>query len=162
MVEVIQSVNVDEYAGSGLVCSLHFQPTEIKSSGDRFLLSPNVIPSIFDYMIDIIDIDTISTDTKTDSHVCKECEKHRKATNDWKEKTKMKNNQIMALDREITALKKLLVESNQKNEELLQKVSSFLNPTEEIVSPINDWINQSTSSKSSNVTACQPQAFDDF
>lgn len=128
-VEAIQLVNNDGPECKGLVCSLHFLPAEVKRLSDRSVLLPYVVPSIFDYMVEVDDIDSIDPDKQTDPHSSVMAEKHRI-------NMEKKIEEISALKRKVAGLERQVATYKQKYEKLQQKLSRFFDPKEDIVSAV--------------------------
>lgn len=111
----------------------HFLPEQMIQKSDRITLLPNIIPVVFDYMIEVIDID--STDINERELVqCEIQEKHRNIIKTWKKKMALKHNEILSLKRKVVGLQKRISSYAKENKELKQKVVTLNNPKKEIVS----------------------------
>lgn len=150
----IRSANNDYDSDSsfikGFICSQHFLPEYIKQSGDRFSLKPNSVPSIFDFMIEAIDIASIhpapdvSDLEQNSSNLRAEVEniKNNELVTKLKNELKCSKQMVAALKQKVERLEKKLKSSEKCSKMYLQKLLMYGSNSDELfvgchISPIN-------------------------
>lgn len=142
--------DIDSNFIKGFICSQHFLPEYVKQSGDRISLKPNSVPSIFDFMIETIDINSIhpacevSDLQQNSSSLGAQVEniKNNELVNKLKNELKCSKEVVAALKQKVTRLEKELKSSEKCSKMYLQKILMYGSNSDELyvgchILPIN-------------------------